>query len=74
LAQRYIDRPRCPSKDWPDRTRVQHILDLAKEYNVEGALVIQQKFCDPHELDIPAVRTALEAKGIPTYFLEFDVT
>jgi benzoyl-CoA reductase subunit C len=74
LAQRYIDRPRCPSKDWPDRTRIRFIEDLAKEYNVEGALVIQQKFCDPHELDIPAVRQALEAKGIATYFLEFDVT
>jgi benzoyl-CoA reductase subunit C len=74
LAHRYIDRPRCPSKDWPDLTRVQHILDLAEEYNVEGALVIQQKFCDPHELDIPAVRTALEGEDIPTYFLEFDVT
>jgi len=74
LAQRYIDRPRCPSKDWPERTRIQHILNLAKDYNVQGALVIQQKFCDPHELDIPAIRQALEAKGIPTYFLEFDVT
>jgi benzoyl-CoA reductase subunit C len=36
--------------------------------------VIQQKFCDPHETDIPFIRKFLEDNGIPTYFLEFDVT
>jgi benzoyl-CoA reductase subunit C len=36
--------------------------------------VIQQKFCDPHELDTPAIRQALEEAGIKTLFLEFDVT
>ncbi|MFX1317767.1 MAG: benzoyl-CoA reductase, bzd-type, subunit N [Promethearchaeota archaeon] len=74
ISARYIDRPPCPSKDWPIRKRFPHILQLAKDYNVEGALVIQQKFCDPHELDMPALRSMLEENGIPTYFLEFDVT
>ncbi|UCE44153.1 MAG: benzoyl-CoA reductase, bzd-type, subunit N [Candidatus Bathyarchaeota archaeon] len=74
IAARYIDRPACPSKDWPKRTRLPHILKLAKDYNVEGTILIQQKFCDPHELDIPAIRSSLETNGIPTYFLEFDVT
>jgi benzoyl-CoA reductase subunit C len=74
IAARYIDRPPCPSKDWPERKRFPHILQLAKDYNVQGALVIQQKFCDPHELDMPALRKMLEKNGIPTYFLEFDVT
>jgi benzoyl-CoA reductase subunit C len=74
LASRLIDRPRCPSKDWEERTRVPHILKLAKDWNVAGAIVIQQKFCDPHELDIPAIRKALQEIGIKTLFLEFDVT
>ncbi|MCX6646436.1 MAG: benzoyl-CoA reductase, bzd-type, subunit N [bacterium] len=74
LAQRYIDRPRCPSKDWEERTRVEHILKMAKDWNVEGAIVIQQKFCDPHELDIPAIRKALNGIGVKNLFLEFDVT
>jgi benzoyl-CoA reductase subunit C len=47
---------------------------MAKDHNVEGAIVIQQKFCDPHECDIPAIRKALEENDIPTLFLEFDVT
>lgn len=74
IAQRYIDRPRCPTKDWPERSRIPHILDLAKEYNVDGAIIIQQKFCDPHEIDIPSIRKSLEENDVPTLFLELDVT
>jgi len=74
IARRYLDRPACPSKDWPERTRFPHILNLVKEYGVEAAILIQQKFCDPHEFDPPALTKFLNNHGIPTYFLEFDVT
>lgn len=74
IARRYIERPACPSKDWPVRTRIPHVLRLAKDYDVSGAILIQQKFCDPHELDIPALRKAFNEAGIKTLFLEFDVT
>ena len=74
VADRYVKRVPCPSKDWPDRTRVAHVLKLAKDYDVQGAIVVQQKFCDPHEIDIPALTKALNNAGIKTLFLEFDVT
>ena len=78
LANCYCDRIPCPSKDWgPDdssRLRFPYILNLAREYDVQGIVVIQQKFCDPHEMDIPSLRQYLEDNGIPTYFLEFEVT
>ena len=74
LATRYLDRPACPSKDWPTRSRIPHVLELASEWNVKGAILIQEKFCDPHELDIPAITNALAAAGIPILFLELDVT
>ena len=74
IAERYVQRVPCPSKDWPQRSRVPHALALARDYDVQGALVVQQKFCDPHELDIPALTKALNAAGIKTLFLEFDVT
>ncbi|MFQ6083712.1 MAG: benzoyl-CoA reductase, bzd-type, subunit N [Candidatus Aminicenantia bacterium] len=74
IAARYIDRVPCPSKDWPERKRISHILNLAKEWNAQGAIIIQQKFCDPHELDIPAINKVLNQNNIPTLFLEFDVT
>jgi benzoyl-CoA reductase subunit C len=74
IADRYVMRTPCPSKDWPQRSRLQTILNFAKDFRADGAIVIQQKFCDPHETDIPFVRRFLEDNGIPTYFLEFDVT
>ncbi len=74
IAARYIDRVPCPTKDWVERKRIGHILELAREWNVAGAVVMQQKFCDPHELDTPAIRKALEQNGIKTLFLEFDIT
>ncbi len=74
IADRYIKRVPCPTKDWPERTRVKHVLDLAKAYDVQGAVVMQQKFCDPHELDNPAIIKALNNAEIKTLFLEFDVT
>ena len=74
IADRYVKRPACPTKDWEKRTRFPHILKLAKDFNVQGAILIQQKFCDPHECDIPVLKKYLNDNGIPTLFLEFDVT
>ena len=74
IAKRYIERPACPSKDWMERSRVRHIIQLAKDFNVKGAIVIQQKFCDPHEIDMPAIIKELNDADIKTLFLEFDVT
>ena len=74
IASRYVERIPCPSKDWPERTRMEHIKKLAQDWEVQGAVVIQQKFCDPHELDIPATIESLKQIGIPAQFLEFDVT
>ena len=74
IAERYIKRVPCPSKDWPERTRLDHIVRMAKDYDVQGAILIQQKFCDPHELDIPIIKETLEKNGLTTLFLELDVT
>ncbi len=74
IADRYVKRIPCPTKDWPTRTRVPHVVELAKAYDVAGAIVMQQKFCDPHELDNPALTKALNDAGVKTLFLEFDVT
>jgi len=74
IAKRYVNRTPCPTKDWPQRRRLERILEFARAWNVAGAVIVQQKFCDPHELDIPATRKALEQIGIKTLFLELDVT
>jgi benzoyl-CoA reductase subunit C len=74
IANRYIDRPPCPSKDWEERRRFPHVLQMTRDFNVDGVILIQQKFCDPHECDIPVLKQYLNDNGVPTLFLEFDVT
>lgn len=74
IADRYCDRPACPTKDYPAHTRYDHVLGLAKEFNARAAIFLQQKFCDPHEGDYPDLKRHLEENGIPTLFLEFDIT
>ncbi|MFQ5826371.1 MAG: benzoyl-CoA reductase, bzd-type, subunit N [Dehalococcoidia bacterium] len=74
IASRYIDRPPCPSKDLVERRRFDHVLKLAEDYGVQGAILIQQKFCDPHEFDIPPLKALFEERSIPSLFLEFDMT
>ncbi len=74
IADRYCVRPACPTKDFPAHTRFDHVLGLAQDYGVDAAIFLQQKFCDPHEADYPELKRHLEVQGIPTLFLEFDIT
>ncbi|MFC1895755.1 benzoyl-CoA reductase, bzd-type, subunit N [Thermodesulfobacteriota bacterium] len=74
IADRYVDRVPCPSKDWPEWRRFDHILSLAGDYNVAGVLLLQQKFCDPHESDMPPLQRCLKENDIPSLFLELAVT
>ena len=74
IADRYIKRPPCPIKDIPARNRTAHLISLAREWDVAGVVEIQQKFCDPHEMDKVAISKGLEEAGFPTLYLEFDVT
>jgi benzoyl-CoA reductase subunit C len=74
IAGRYIDRVPCPTKDWPVRTRFDRIGYFAREFDVKGAIIALQKFCDPHEIDIPALNEYLRNMGVKTLELEFDVT
>ena len=74
LAQRYLDKPPCPQKDVVERRRFDHILKLAEEYRVQGALIVYQKFCDAHQWDIPSLTARLKEHNIPSLSLEMDVT
>lgn len=74
IASRYLDRPVCPAKDSSERIRSSHILKLARDYNVQGAIITIIKWCEPHGFDNIALRDLLEANNIPTYSFEFDVT
>lgn len=74
ITDRYIERPLCPAKDVPERRRWPHISRLIDDYNVEGVIIVQQKFCEPLEFDIPYLKARLNEKDIPSLLLEYDLT
>jgi benzoyl-CoA reductase subunit C len=74
IASRYIERRPCPAFDYRDRVRPKLVPQLAEEYKVEGAILYGQKFCTPHEYDIPQLKRILEEMGIPALVLEFEIT
>ena len=73
ISMRYIDRPPCPNKDYPERHRFSHIMSLIRDYDVQGVILYQQKFCDPHEFDMPVLNKFLKNNDIPTLLLELDL-
>ena len=52
--------------------RFRNIAQLASSHKVQGAVVIQQKFCDCHGLDFPHVEQIFKFMNIPTLFLEVE--
>jgi benzoyl-CoA reductase subunit C len=74
IAARYLDRIPCPQKDLVEKERLPHILGLAQEYGVNGAVLIQEKFCDPHGFDMAQIQSLLKEHGIPSILLEVDIT
>ncbi|MDP6347384.1 MAG: 2-hydroxyacyl-CoA dehydratase [Dehalococcoidia bacterium] len=76
IANRYVDRPPCPHKDVtsPQHLRLDHVLDLARQWRVQGAVIVQQKFCDPYRYEMPKMEAMLRENGIPTVMLEAEFT
>jgi benzoyl-CoA reductase subunit C len=71
IADRYYERIPCPCNYSPER-RLQHILNLIKDYNVEAVIFTLQKFCDPHLFDYPFMEDSLKEAEIPTLLIETE--
>ena len=72
IADRYIQRPPCPSKDFPKRNRLSHLLDLVDTYNVQGVILLLQNRCEPHSYDIPVIESKLGEMNIPSIVLDIS--
>ncbi|MEK7848410.1 MAG: 2-hydroxyacyl-CoA dehydratase family protein, partial [Chloroflexota bacterium] len=73
IAARYLERPLCPAKDIPQRRRLGHVVGIAKDYAAQGVVMLQQKFCEPFEYEVPPLQARLRQEGIPSLLLEYDL-
>lgn len=71
VARRYAARPPHPSKDWERRS--DHLRSLVDEFDVDGALIVQEERCDLHNRDVPLEKRLLEEDmDVPTLTLVSD--
>jgi benzoyl-CoA reductase subunit C len=73
IADRLIAKPPCPNKDLEEKRRMAFLEELTRDFRVQGVIVMQQKFCDPHQWDAPDIKALMDRAGIPTLFLESDI-
>lgn len=74
IAYRYMDKPRSPVKDESYRRRVNEIVSLAIDYNVQGVVYAVQKFCIPHQQDRPPILKDFGHRLVPVHEIEYDDT
>jgi len=75
LVATYFDQFRCPRMvRSANPKRFDYLVDMAREFRVEGIIFHCMRFCDCNMFEVPDVRDSLSAAGIPTLYLEDDYT
>lgn len=70
LAERYLKIPcSCMS---PNDRRIENILELAREFKVDGVVYYSLQFCHGYNIEKYKVQQALKKAGIPMLFIETD--
>ncbi|NLM06380.1 MAG: 2-hydroxyacyl-CoA dehydratase [Tissierellia bacterium] len=72
LAERYM-KNNCACFT-PNEGRIEDILRYVKEYNVDGVIDVNLKFCTLYDIEGRDVEAALKKEGIPVLGLETDYT
>jgi len=72
LAERYMNI-NCACFT-PNKGRIEDILRLAKEYNVDGIIDVNLKFCSLYDTEGYFVERAMKEAGIPVLGIETDYT
>lgn len=69
ISKRYLDM--TPSSFmYHYEERFEHVKEMVKRYNVEGAILFVLKFCDTHLFDAPLLMEELKELDLPVLFLE----
>lgn len=71
VAKRYHYAGLCAAKYPAQKVRMDNLARLARDYNVEGAVIVVEKFCDPFAFSAPDTeKTLREQLGLPVLVLE----
>lgn len=70
LAERYLSKISCPRMTDGQNQRAQFMMDLIKEFKVDGVIFQRMKFCALWWAEIFMLRNKLKEEGIPFLDLE----
>ena len=52
--------------------RFGHMKQFIKEFNVDGAVLLINKYCDPYGFEVPAIKSYIESTGTPMLYMEYE--
>jgi len=71
ISRRYLDNLPC-ARMYPSEERFDRMLDLAREFRVQGAISEIVRWCISYAHDLPLLRERFEKQGIPVLGLEVE--
>jgi len=71
ISRRYLNNFPC-ARMVPSDERFNRILDLARDFKVDGVISQNIRYCVPYAHDLPLLTKRLKAQGIPTLALDVE--
>ena len=78
IAERYLRKLKVPTTFVGSAPTYQGILEerfghmknYVKDFKVDGVILFIYKYCDPYGFEVPAIKSYVEAAGVPVLYLE----
>ena len=71
IARRYLNNFPC-ARMYPSDERFSRILDMVREFRVDGVVSETIRYCVPYAHDVPLLIERLQAVGVPTLALDVE--
>ena len=71
ISRRYLSNFPC-ARMFPSDERFNRIIELARDFKVEGVVSQIIRYCVPYAHDLPLITDRLKAQGIPTLALDVE--
>ncbi len=56
------------------QSRFGYLDDIIREWNINGAIMLLVRYCDPFAFEMPALKDYFESLGLPSTYIEYDYT
>lgn len=74
ITRRYLNKVPCPRSVGSLTPRLNHLLSLARDYQVDGVIFYILRCCDTHLFQYPILNERLQAAGLKLLYMQGDQT